>query len=61
MLLEREMKQLITSDNLFFQKKSCNCGFGSQDMNRKIMNLSNTTARKNKKKQTKRQTRKTRK
>ena len=50
------MKQLITSDNLLFQKKSCNCGFGGQDTNKKIMNLSNTTARKSKKRQTKRQT-----
>jgi hypothetical protein len=46
------MRQLITSDNLLFQKKSCNCGF----QNGNISNVL-TTAR-NKKSQIKKKSRK---
>jgi len=38
------MKNLITSDNLTFQKKSCNCGFTNQNKN-----LTTNLTRKNKK------------
>jgi hypothetical protein len=43
--MSRRMKKLITSNNLTFQQKSCNCGFTTQNKN-----LTKNLTRKNKSK-----------